>query len=159
MTRKPKHKAAKTTAGQLQSSTARLKLAARRGPISSRSRDGAWLGYRKPLSGPGSWAVRVGVSDGKGWEKTLWGADDNGLKADGDKVLSFWQAKTEVQKLAGKKLDADTMTATDDGAPVTLDEALKQYDAALLERGARRLQRSSCRAIICPTRCCRSRSR
>ena len=75
--------------------------------------------------------------DGKGWEKTLWGADDNGLKADGDKVLSFWQAKTEVQKLAGRKLDADIMTATDDGAPVTLDEALKQYGAALLERGAR----------------------
>jgi integrase len=28
------------------------------------------------------------------------------------------------------------MTAADDGAPITLDEALKQYGAALLERGA-----------------------
>ena len=42
-------------------------------------------GYRKPLSGPGSWAVRVGVADGKGWEKTLWGADDNGLQPDGER--------------------------------------------------------------------------
>ena len=74
------------------------------------------------------------------------------------KVLSFWQAKTEAQKLAGRKLDASIMTATDDGAPVTLDEALKQYGAALLERGAR-VRNAPCRATICPTRCCRSRSR
>ena len=93
MKRKPKHKAAKTTAGQLQSPTARLKLPAQTRPYFVKIARGAWVGYRKPLSGPGSWAARVGFSDGKGWEKTLWGADDNGLKADGDKVLSFWQAK------------------------------------------------------------------
>src|SRR6476620_407696 len=99
VTRKPKHKAAKTSAGQLQSPTARLKLAARTRPYFVKVARGAWLGYRKPFSGPGAWAARVGFSDGKGWEKTLWGADDNGLTADGDKVLSFWQAKEKVQNL------------------------------------------------------------
>lgn len=137
MTRKPKHKAAKSTAGQLQSSTARLKLAARTRPYFVKVGRGAWVGYRKPLSGPGSWAARVGVGNGKGWEKTLWGADDNGLKADGDKVLSFWQAKTEVQKLAGNKSRGDIGTDGDDGsATVTVDEALTAYEAALRRRGA-----------------------
>jgi hypothetical protein len=88
-----KHKSAKITAGQLQSSAARLKLAARTRPYFVKVASGAWVGYRKPLSGPGSWAARVGISDGKGWEKTLWAADDNGLKADGEKILSFWLAK------------------------------------------------------------------
>jgi integrase len=134
--RKTKTKAAKTSAAQLQSSTARLKLAARTRPYFVKVARGAWVGYRKPLAGPGSWAVRVGVAGGKGWEKTLWGADDNGVKPDGDKVLTFWQAKSEAQKLAGRKLDASIMTATDDGAPITLDAALTQYGAALLERGA-----------------------
>jgi integrase len=136
VTRKPKQKTAKTTTGQLQSSTARLKLAARTRPYFVKVARGAWLGYRKPFSGPGSWAARVGFSDGKGWEKTLWGADDNGLQADGDKVLSFWQAKAKVQNLVGRKLDADIMSAADEGAPITLDEALTQYGAALKERGA-----------------------
>ncbi len=136
MTRKPKHKAAKTTAGQLQSATARLKLAAQTRPYFVKVARGAWVGYRKPFSGPGSWAARVGFSDGKGWEKTLWGADDNGVKPDGDKTLTFWQAKAKVQNLVGRKLDADIMTATEDGAPITLDAALTDYGAALRERGA-----------------------
>ena len=59
MTRKPKPKANKTTAGQLQSSTARLKLAGRTLPYFVKVARGAWLGYRKPFSGPGSWAARA----------------------------------------------------------------------------------------------------
>jgi len=58
-------KAAKTTAGQLQSATARLKLAAQTRPYFVKIADGAWLGYRKPLSGPGAWVVRAGNGDGK----------------------------------------------------------------------------------------------
>ena len=122
---------------QLLSPTARLKLAGRTLPYFVKVARGAWLGYRKPFSGPGSWAARDGFSDGKGWEKTLWGADDNGLKPDGDKVLSFWQAKEKVQNLVGRKLDADILTvAADDGAPITLDKALTDYANALKERGA-----------------------
>ena len=92
----------RSTAGQIQSPTARLKLKAQTRPYFVKIATGAWVGYRKPLSGAGSWVARVGFSDGKGWEKTMWGADDNGLEADGETVLSFWQAKIEVQKLAGE---------------------------------------------------------
>jgi integrase len=137
VTRKPKHKAAKTTVGQLQSSTARLKLAARTRPYFVKVASGAWVGYRKPLSGPGSWAARVAVGDGKGWEKTLWGADDNGLKPDGDKVLTFWQAKAKVQELAGKRPGPEHHAAPDSGdTMLTLDEALILYKRTLSERGA-----------------------
>ncbi|WP_454631989.1 hypothetical protein [Bradyrhizobium cenepequi] len=86
----------------MQSSTARLKLKPQTRAYFVKVARAAWVGYRKPLSGPGSWVARVAVGNGKGWEKTLWTADDGGLKADGEKVLTFWQAKTEVQKLTGK---------------------------------------------------------
>jgi len=133
--RKSAKKAAKTTAGQLQSPTARLRLKAQTRPYFVKVADAAWVGYRKPLSGPGSWVGRVGVGKGKGWEKTLWTADDNGLKADGEKVLNFWQAKTEVQKLTGRKPGV----ADDNGVGdcLTLDAALKGYEPTLLRRGAR----------------------
>ena len=49
MKRKPKHKAAKTTTGQLQSPTARLKLAAQTRPYFVKIAKGVWVGYRKPL--------------------------------------------------------------------------------------------------------------
>jgi hypothetical protein len=130
VTRKPKQKAAKTTTGQLQSPTARLKLKAQTRPYFVKVADSAWLGYRKPLSGPGSWVVRA-----KGWEKTLWSADDNGNAADGVTVLSFGQARTEVQKLTGRKPGADT--TTDDGAVITVDEALTSYEPVLRRLGKR----------------------
>jgi hypothetical protein len=137
VTRKARQKAAKTTPSQLQSATARLKLVAQTRPYFVKVADAAWVGYRKPLSGPGSWVARVGNSDGKGWEKTLWSADDNGLKADGEKVLTFWQAKTEVQKLSGRRSRADATASDKSGAVITLDEALKAYEPTLLRRGAR----------------------
>jgi integrase len=136
MARKPKHKAAKTTAGQLQSPTARLKLAAQARAYFVKIADGAWLGYRKPLSGPGSWVVRSGGSDGKGWERTMWSADDAPLKADDKSVLNFWQAKREALKLSGKASRADTATTSDDSAPVTLDDAIKIHEADLMSRGS-----------------------
>jgi integrase len=136
VTRKARQKAAKTTASQLQSPTARLKLAAQTRPYFVKIADAAWVGYRKPLSGPGSWVARVGVGEGKGWEKTLWAADDNGLKADGEKILTFWQAKTEVQKLTGRTHGAEVTTADHGGAAMTLDEALTAYEPTLRKRGA-----------------------
>jgi hypothetical protein len=125
-------KAAKTTTSQLQSATARLKLKPQARAYFVKVADAAWVGYRKPLRGPGSWVARV-----KGWEKTLWGADDNGLKADGEKVLNFWQAKTEVQKLSGRTSRADATTPDNSTAVLTVDEALTAYGPTLLRRGAR----------------------
>jgi integrase len=136
--RKTGQKAAKTTTAQLQSATARQKLIAQTRPYFVKVADSAWVGYRKPLSGPGSWVARVGVADGKGWEKTLWAADDNGLKADGDKILTFWQARTEVQRLTGKtsRADATSENGASVGAMLTIDEALTAYEPTLARRGA-----------------------
>ena len=129
-----RQKAAKTTTSQLQSATARLKLKPQTRAYFVKVADGTWVGYRKPLSGPGSWVARVGVGEGgKGWEKTLWTADDNGLKADGREVLTFWQAKTEVQMLSGR---AGAMATDNSGAVLTVDEALTAYEPELQRRGA-----------------------
>jgi integrase len=130
-------KTAKTTAAHIQSATARLKLKPQTRPYFAKIGRGVWLGYRKPASGAGTWVARAANGQGVGWEKTLWAADDNGQKADGEKVLSFWQAKTEVQKLTGKTGGADTTPASHDGAVITLDEALKGYGPTLQKRGAR----------------------
>ena len=69
----------------------------------------------------------------------------------GAKVEPFLQRRQKFGR-------PDELNITIDGAPVTLDEALTQYGAALLERGGGSTTRNG-RAIICPTRCCRSRSR
>lgn len=135
MVRKQKQKAAKTTSGQLQSPTARLKLPAQARAYFVKIGDGAWLGYRKPFGGAGSWVVRSGGSDGKGWERTLWRADDNSLKADGERVLNFWQAKSKAQEMTGRKPGADILPIAD-GAPITLDDAMKIHEADLLRRGS-----------------------
>jgi integrase len=133
-----KRRTAKTIAAQIQSATARLKLSSQTRPYFAKIGRGVWLGYRKPASGAGSWVARAANGQGVGWEKTLWAADDNGLKADGQRVLSFWQAKTEVQKLTGRK---SRTIATDCGdgdnsAVITLDEALTAYEPTLRKRGA-----------------------
>jgi hypothetical protein len=129
-------KAAKTTVHQLQSARARLKVAARPRAYFVKVADSTWVGYYKPASGPGSWVARVGVADGKGWERTLWTADDGGLEPDGVKILTFWQAKSEVQKLSGRA-DSRAGTAVVELTPVvTIDEALTAYEPTLLRRGA-----------------------
>jgi integrase len=137
LTRKPRRKAPKTTVSQLQSATNRLKLKPQTRAYFVKVAASTWLGYRKPLSGPGSWVARAAAGgDGKGWEKTLWTADDAGTKANGDKVLTFWQAKSEVQKLTGHVPGTDAST-TDHGAAVTVDQALNLYEGELRRRGAR----------------------
>jgi integrase len=128
-------KRTKTSPRQLQSPTARLALKAQTRPYFVQVADAAWLGYRKPISGIGSWVARVGVADGKGWEKTLWSADGNGQKADGVTVLSFAQARSEVQKLTGRASRFDA--AIGSGVAITLDDALQGYGAKLATRGVR----------------------
>jgi hypothetical protein len=73
----------------------------------------------------------------QGREKTLWIADDNGLKAGGEKALSFWQASTEVQKLTRPDEPRGCDNHEGGRAVITVDEALKTYEPTLLQRGAR----------------------
>jgi integrase len=127
-----RNKREKTTSHQLQSATARLKLKPQTRAYFVKVAPGAWLGYRKPLSGPGSWVAR-----GKWGEHTLWTADDNSNKADGEKILSFYQAKIEVQKLTGGPHQPSLGGSSNDGhAAITLDEAVTAYGPTLRKRGA-----------------------
>jgi hypothetical protein len=139
MKAKTQRRAAKTTAAQLQSPTARGKLKARTQPYFVRVGRGAWLGYRKPASGPGLWVARAGDSVGKGWSKTLPGivADDK-QKADGSTVLDFRQAETEIRKLTGcaDRREAGKVMAGIIPGSLTTDEALKAYELELRRRGA-----------------------
>ena len=138
-----KRRTAKTTAAQIQSATARLKLSPQTRPYFAKIGRGVWLGYRKPANGAGAcWVARAANGQGVGWEKTLWAADDNGLKADGEKVLSFWQAKTEVQRLTGGK---SRRGDGDNSAVITLDEALTAY-----ERSEERRVGKECRSRWSP---------
>jgi integrase len=134
MAKKAAKKAAKTTTFQIQSATNRLRLKAQPRAYFVKLGAGAWIGYRKPVSGPGSWVARVATGRGQGWEKTLWTADDGGLKADGDQILSFWQAKTAIQGLIGHAEGAILTPAA--SASMTVGEALTQYEPTLRERGA-----------------------
>ena len=127
-------KAAKTAPSQLRSASNRLKLTAQPRAYFVKLGPGIWLGYRRLLNKPGMWVARAGGADGKGWEKTLWTADDAGLKANDTDILSFWQAKAKMQELAGQRKAAPAAAPAD--TVLTVSAALARYEAALRERGA-----------------------
>ena len=55
-----KRRTAKTTAAQIQSATARLKLSPQTRPYFAKIGRGVWLGYRKPANGAGAcWVARA----------------------------------------------------------------------------------------------------
>ena len=86
---------------------------------------GISLGYRV---GPGSWSVRF--ADGAGGKvlKSLHAIADDREAADGEKVLSFWQAADRARKLArGQDAGANAL--------ITVREALKIYADDLTVRG------------------------
>jgi integrase len=92
---------------------------------------GVRLGYRRNQAA-GTWSVIA--SDGKSgnWVKKFALADDY-ENANGEEVLTFWQAQERARKLArgGKNADLED----DIGRPVTLREALDAYQADLVARG------------------------
>jgi hypothetical protein len=60
---------------------------------------GAGLGYRRNRTGPGAWVIRI--ADGKGSYQTRnIGLADDLADADGDQVLSFFQAVDRGRKFA-----------------------------------------------------------
>jgi integrase len=87
---------------------------------------GIGLGYRRN-QGAGTWAVRAADGHGGNWEKAFAVADDH-EEADGEHVLTFWQAQDKARSLA-RGTDADT------GRPATLAEALDDYENDLRARG------------------------
>src|SRR5262245_32960805 len=110
----------------LDTRTARLKLRVRRKPYFVPVAPGISLGYRRNL-GPGSWLVRCADGRGGAWTKGFSTADDF-EDASGDAVLDFWAAQTRARELVrGKHTDASK--------PVTVAEALDEYERDLAARG------------------------
>jgi integrase len=90
---------------------------------------GIGLGYRRNATA-GTWVARI--SDGKGgnWTKAFAIADDYD-EADGKEILDFWQAQDRARAIARSGRTGDK----DDGRPITIGEALNEYEADLAIRG------------------------
>ena len=118
-------------AAQLETRTARLKLELRKKPYAVRVAPGVRLGYRRNEV-TGTWSVIAADGKGGNWVKKFGLADDH-EEANGEQVLTFWQAQERARKLArgGKNADDED----DEGRPVTLREALDAYQADLIARG------------------------
>jgi len=110
----------------LETRAARLRLKVRRKPYFVPVAPGISLGYRRN-AGPGSWLVRCADGKGGAWTKGFAVADDR-EDASGEQVLDFWQAQIRARELVrGKHTDANK--------PVTVAEALNEYERDLAARG------------------------
>jgi integrase len=115
----------KPRASKLETATARRKLPVAKKPHYIKIAPGIHLGYRRN-TGPGTWSVRVADS-GVEWLKKIGVADDLEPAAP-PAVLSYWQA-IEVARRLGRRQPGDP--ADDDSRPVTVSEAVDQYEAHL----------------------------
>jgi integrase len=88
------------------------------------------LGYRRNASA-GTWSVIAADGKSGNWVKKFGYADDH-EEANGEQVLTFWEAQERARKLArgGKNAEED-----DPGRPVIVREALAAYQADLIARG------------------------
>src|SRR5215831_17093196 len=114
-------------AAHLENRTARLKLAVRKKPHHFTAiSPGIALGYRRCKSA-GRWVVKVADGHGGSWTKVVGLADDH-ENADGEHILTWWQAQDKARTLARGK-DAG-------GRPITVAEALADYERDLIARSA-----------------------
>jgi integrase len=119
--------ACRPRASQIETRTSRLKLAVRRKPYSFTTvSPGIALGYRRTHAA-GTWVMRAADGKGGAWTKRVGLADDF-EDADGEHVLTWWQATDKARKLA-RGSDADV------GRPATVADAVDAYERDLLARG------------------------
>ena len=112
-------------APNLETRTARLKLAIARKPYWAKLSVGLHIGYRR-CAGPGTWSMRCADGRGSSWIKRLAPADDyDGVAG----ALSYWDAQAKARELVRG-------TATDDGTRLqTVAQAITGYKADLVARG------------------------
>ena len=117
--------ARKVRAASLETRTSRLKLPVRKKSYFVTVARGIAVGYRRNR-GAGTWSVRAG-SGPDAWLKAFAIADDF-EEADGEHVLTFWQAQERARSLA-RATEGSTYR------PATVGEALDHYEADLVARG------------------------
>src|SRR4029453_4974921 len=81
------------------------------------------LGYRRKQTGPGSWSVRC-TESGADWPKKI-GIAAAREAADGRAVLDYWGAIELARQIARRRPGGDV---ADDSKPLTVSEALDQYE-------------------------------
>lgn len=116
--------ARRTRSSFLENRTARLKLATRKKPYTALIAPGIFLAYRRN-TGPGTWSVKC-----HGWLKRFGLADDH-EDANGESVMSYWQALERAKMLA----------RADEGnteQPISVAETINAYEADLETRGGRK---------------------
>src|SRR5215831_16314322 len=112
---------------KLETRTDRLKLAPRQKPHHFTTiSPGIALGYRRGKD-RNAWVVRVADGKGGNWLKNLPSIPDDHEDANGESVLTFWQAQDAARKLARGTIES--------GRPVTVAEALADYERDLRARG------------------------
>jgi integrase len=113
-------------ASRLENRSSRLKLPVRWKPYDFTTiAPGIALGYRRNQA-TGTWVVRVADGKGGNWTKRVGEADDF-EDANGEQVLTWWQAIDRARKLARGSDDA--------GRPATVKEVVEAYARDLVARG------------------------
>ena len=111
----------------LETRTNRLKLPVRQKPhCFTAIAPGIALAYRRGKD-RNAWVVRVADGKGGNWLKNLPSIPDDHEDANGESVLTFWQAQDASRKLARGTIES--------GRPVTVAEALADYERDLRARG------------------------
>jgi len=111
----------------LENRTNRLKLPVQRKPhCFTAIAPGIALAYRRGKD-RNAWVVRVADGKGGNWTKNLPGIPDDFEDANGESVLTFWQAQDKARTLARGTIES--------GRPITINEALDAYAAHLAARG------------------------
>jgi integrase len=82
----------------LDTRTARSRLKAQGKPYWRQLEPGMAIGYRKPLSGPGKWVVRHHLGGKNEYETDTFGVADDFSDADGEAILSFWEAQVKARE-------------------------------------------------------------
>jgi integrase len=111
----------------LETRTNRLKLPVQQKPhCFTVIAPGVALAYRRGKD-RNAWVVRVADGKGGNWLKNLPGIPDDFEDANGESVLTFWQAQDAARKLARGTVES--------GKPITVAEALDDYERDLRARG------------------------
>jgi integrase len=113
---------------KLETPTARRKLKVRKKPYKVRVARGIKLLYRRN-AGVGTWSVEASDGHGRPWTRKFADADDHD-KADGSAILTYWAAQDRCKALARGR------TSDGEGAPVTVAQAVDDYESELQNHGA-----------------------
>jgi integrase len=135
--------ARRARSSSLETRTSRLRLPVRKKPYAfTVIAPGIAVGYRR-CAGPGRWVLRAANGRGGYWTDVIGLADDH-EDANGDSVLSFWQAQDRARILVrGKEAEGDR--------PITVAAALDDYETDLQARRGRVGNARYPRTLLSPT--------